>query len=119
MMALPVADLSGVPLSGAVKCLAAFTGFQNRQQVMQKHGITVIDDTYNASPVSMKAGLEVLEATAKGRRIAVLADMKELGPDSPKFHYEVGSWMKSIRWIFCLHTGNWRSRLPGAQNGPE
>ncbi len=62
---------------------------------MQKHGITVIDDTYNASPVSMKAGLEVLEATAKGRRIAVLADMKELGPDSPKFHYEVGSWMKS------------------------
>ena len=75
MVALAVADLSGVPLSGAVKCLAAFTGFQNRQQVMQKHGITVIDDTYNASPVSMKAGLEVLEATAKGRRIAVLADM--------------------------------------------
>ena len=95
MVALAVADLSGVPLSGAVKCLAAFTGFQNRQQVMQKHGITVIDDTYNASPVSMKAGLEVLEAPAKGRRIAVLADMKELGPDSPKFHYEVGSWMKS------------------------
>ena len=42
----------------------------------------------------MKAGLEVLEAKAKGRRIAVLADMKELGPDSPKFHYEVGNWMK-------------------------
>ncbi len=39
----------------------------------------------------MKAGLEVLEAKAKGRRIAVLADMKELGPDS----FEVGSWMKS------------------------
>ena len=95
MVALAVADLSGVPLSGAVKSLAAFTGFKNRQQIAEKNGVTIIDDTYNASPVSMKAGLEVLEAKAKGRRIAVLADMKELGPDSPKFHYEVGSWMKS------------------------
>lgn len=95
MAALAVADLSKVPLSGAVKSLAAFTGFKNRQQIVTKHDVTFIDDTYNASPVSMKAGLEVLEAKAKGRRIAVLADMKELGTDSPKFHYEVGSWMKS------------------------
>lgn len=95
MAALAVADSSQVPLSGAVKSLAAFTGFKNRQQIVTKHEITFIDDTYNASPVSMKAGLEVLEAKAKGRRIAVLADMKELGTDSPRFHYEVGSWMKS------------------------
>ncbi len=95
MAALAVADQSKVPLSGAVKSLAAFSGFKNRQQITVKHGVTFIDDTYNASPVSMKAGLEVLEAKAKGRRIAVLADMKELGPDSTKFHYEVGSWMKS------------------------
>ena len=46
---------------------------QNRQQIAEKkNGVTIIDDTYNASPVSMKAGLEVLEAKAKGRRIAVL-----------------------------------------------
>lgn len=95
MVALAVADASGVPLADAVKTLSAFTGFKNRQQIAEKNGVTVIDDTYNASPVSMKAGLEVLEAKAKGRRIAVLADMKELGPDSPKFHYEVGSWMKN------------------------
>ena len=94
MVALAVADASGVPLADAVRTLSAFTGFKNRQQIAEKDGVTVIDDTYNASPVSMKAGLEVLEAKAKGRRIAVLADMKELGPDSPKFHYEVGSWMK-------------------------
>lgn len=84
---------------------------------MQKHGITVIDDTYNASPVSMKAGLEVLEATAKGRRIAVLADMKELGPDSPKFHYEVGSWMKSIRWYFVYIRGTGGADCPGRKAG--
>ena len=54
MVALAVADLSGVPLSGAVKSLAAFTGFKNRQQIAEKNGVTIIDDTYNASPVSMK-----------------------------------------------------------------
>ena len=54
----------------------------------------MIDDTYNASPVSMIAGLEVLHSMEKaGRRIAVLADMKELGPEAPKFHRQIGEWL--------------------------
>ena len=55
----------------------------------------MIDDSYNASPVSMKAGIEVLGSLpCEGKRIAVLADMKELGPDTVKFHQEVGAFLK-------------------------
>lgn len=94
MVALAVADEYGVPLAAAAEQLETFTGFKNRQQIYERDGITIIDDTYNASPVSMKASLEVLGSMKKAaRRIAVLADMKELGADAPKFHREIGEWM--------------------------
>jgi UDP-N-acetylmuramoyl-tripeptide--D-alanyl-D-alanine ligase len=94
MVALAVADANGVDLEEAAEKLAEFTGFQNRMQIFEKNDITVIDDTYNASPVSMKAGLEVLLSMTKSeRKIAVLADMKELGPETRHFHHEIGEWL--------------------------
>jgi UDP-N-acetylmuramoyl-tripeptide--D-alanyl-D-alanine ligase len=56
-------------------------------------GATLVDDTYNASPVSVAAALEFLAETpvpAGGRRIAVLGDMLELGPDEERLHRETG-----------------------------
>lgn len=105
MVALAVADENGVPLEAAVKQLEQFTGFKNRQQIYENHGVVVIDDTYNASPVSMIAGLEVLHSMEKAeRRIAVLADMKELGPESPRFHREIGQWLTEhpVDMLFTL-----------------
>lgn len=105
MVALAVADENGVPLDAAAKKLEEFTGFQNRQQTYERGGVTIIDDTYNASPVSMKAGLEVLASMKQAeRRIAVLADMKELGPDAPKFHREIGVWLAGypVDMLFTL-----------------
>ena len=94
MAALAVADQYEVPLEEAARTLQEFDGFKNRQQVYRRHGITVIDDTYNASPVSMKAAIEVLSSlTAEGRKIAVLADMKELGAQASEFHREVGRYL--------------------------
>lgn len=51
-------------------------------------GVTLINDCYNANPVSMRAALDNL-ATGTGRRIAVLGGMAELGADSDRFHHEV------------------------------
>lgn len=89
--ALAVADHLGVDVEKAAKALETFTGFQNRLQIFHTGGYTIIDDTYNASPASMKAGLGVLCGyEASGRKIAVLGDMFELGTQADAYHYEVG-----------------------------
>jgi len=53
--------------------------------------VVVIEDCYNANPMSMRAALDDLGATATGRRVAVLGDMLELGPDELRFHAEIGA----------------------------
>ena len=61
-----------------------------RFQKIEKNGIKYINDSYNASPVSMKYSLETLADTYEGiSKIAVLADMGELGKDELKYHIEV------------------------------
>jgi UDP-N-acetylmuramoyl-tripeptide--D-alanyl-D-alanine ligase len=62
-------------------------------------GVTLIDDCYNANPMSMRAALEDLAATAQrarhGRRVAVLGDMLELGPAETELHAELGTQARS------------------------
>ena len=75
--------------------LLNFVGADMRQSITEKNGITVIEDCYNASPESMRAGLDVLCHTAKvkeNRPVAVLGDMKELGDVSAEAHFGVGKY---------------------------
>ncbi len=53
--------------------------------------IVVIDDCYNANPMSMRAALVDLRASADMRKVAVLGDMLELGPDERRYHEEIGA----------------------------
>jgi UDP-N-acetylmuramoyl-tripeptide--D-alanyl-D-alanine ligase len=53
-------------------------------------GVTVVNDCYNANPMSMRAALEHLAASPAARRVAVLGRMAELGPDEARFHRELG-----------------------------
>jgi len=50
----------------------------------------LINDCYNANPMSMRAAIDDLAETAPARRVAVLGDMLELGPEAPRFHREIG-----------------------------
>ncbi len=115
MAALAVAGENGIPLREAAGALEEFQGFKGRQQIRTLRGITVIDDSYNASPVSMKAGIRVLcDMPAAGRRIAVLADMKELGEGSPDVHREIGHFLAGCGVDVVLLLGE-MARLIGEQ----
>ncbi|MCW3067628.1 MAG: UDP-N-acetylmuramoyl-tripeptide--D-alanyl-D-alanine ligase [Solirubrobacterales bacterium] len=53
-------------------------------------GVILIDDCYNANPMSMRAAIDDLADTAPARRVALLGDMLELGSDAPRLHREIG-----------------------------
>lgn len=60
------------------------------------NGITLLNDTYNANPQSMKAGLDILAKTGAAHRVAVVGDMLELEPFAEKLHREVGDYAAGL-----------------------
>ena len=76
-----------------------------RNNIIHTANYTVMDDCYNANPVSMKASLDVL-ATALGRKVAILGDMGELGADELALHYTVGEHAakNNIDLLLCVGT---------------
>ena len=74
-----------------------------RNNIIQVGGVSIIDDCYNANPVSMRASIEVL-GKAAGRTIAILGDMGELGDDELKLHYEIGEALEAnhIGYVFTV-----------------
>lgn len=117
LAALAVADLCGIDLTSAAAALADFHSEKMRLQLSDCHGIRVIDDTYNASPDSMRAALAVLaDCKTARRRIAVLADMFELGELSQQSHYDLGLTVASLGIDLLLTVGE---RAAGIADGAD
>ena len=80
-----------VPAKRIAEALASFTSASKRMQVLKLNGLTVLNDTYNSNPDSALAALQVLGGVkSKGKKIAVLADMLELGTTGTEEHRRVG-----------------------------
>jgi UDP-N-acetylmuramoyl-tripeptide--D-alanyl-D-alanine ligase len=80
-----------VPISDIQKSLALFRSAGKRMEVQRIAQKTILNDTYNANPDSMIAALTTLQAMkTKGKKIAVLADMLELGPQAEELHRQIG-----------------------------
>lgn len=85
-----------IPLAAIAAGLAAFKGVPGRlQRRSGRHGATIIDDTYNANPDSVRAAIAVL-AAASGKKILVLGDMGELGENAIAMHAELGTYAKQL-----------------------
>ena len=95
LASMAVARYLGVPAQDAVRAIAAYKAPAMRQQILETGGLTLIDDSYNASPDSMRSAIDVLAGRdVPGKRAAVLADMLELGDYASQGHFEVGQYAK-------------------------
>lgn len=93
--AATVALAAGVSLRDVGRGLNAFRGVKGRlQRRAGLGGALLLDDTYNANPDSVRAGIDVLASTV-GKKILVLGDMGEIGDMTGQFHDEVGGYAKS------------------------
>lgn len=94
LAALYIADYYGIEPKIAKEGLKAYQPISMRGGIEKVNEITVIDDTYNASPDSMKGAINILlELPKENRKIIVFADILELGEISESCHYEVGEYL--------------------------
>jgi UDP-N-acetylmuramoyl-tripeptide--D-alanyl-D-alanine ligase len=82
----------------------SFSARRGERHALPKE-IVLIDDCYNANPISMRAALDDLARTAPVRRVAVLGDMLELGAQAPGFHREVGEYARTAGVQLLLTVG--------------
>ena len=98
---------AGVQLAAVVQGLQAFEPVKGRSRAlllnMNGQALSLVDDTYNANPDSVRAAIDVL-AELPGPRLMVLGDMGEVGDQGPQFHAEVGAYAaeRGIEALFTL-----------------
>jgi UDP-N-acetylmuramoyl-tripeptide--D-alanyl-D-alanine ligase len=106
LAASAVADMLGVKHPNIRKGLPHLVPFAGRMQILPGiKGATLIDDTYNASPVAVTAALDVLYASKATQRIAILGSMNELGEYSKAAHLEVGAYCNAQKLDMVITIG--------------
>ncbi len=96
----------GAPMTSVVAGLEAYQGFSQRLQCSAGFaGASIIDDSYNANPASVKAAIDVL-ADSRGTRVLVLGEMAELGAETELLHTEIGQYALQAGVDYLLGVGS-------------
>jgi UDP-N-acetylmuramoyl-tripeptide--D-alanyl-D-alanine ligase len=90
LAALACTWAGGVPLSVAKKRLLSFQGVSMRSQIVHCDGLTILNDCYNANPLSVARALETLRDMTARRKVAIMGDMLELGSFAASAHQAIG-----------------------------
>ncbi|MGB3211867.1 MAG: UDP-N-acetylmuramoyl-L-alanyl-D-glutamate--2,6-diaminopimelate ligase [Desulforhopalus sp.] len=97
LCAASIALAAGAGLDHIAAGLADFRAPDKRMEMLRAHsGFTVINDTYNANPASMAAGLKTLKAIAVRSAVCLVGDMRELGAGSRQAHFETGKLIAEL-----------------------
>jgi UDP-N-acetylmuramoyl-tripeptide--D-alanyl-D-alanine ligase len=117
-LAVAAALCFNITMEEAARGLAKLSFTDKRLHIVEKQGIKIIDDTYNASPDSMRAAIDVLVSVQGGRKIAILGDMYELGEKEEQYHFEVGEYASLVGVDVVISVGkNARHISLGARGG--
>ena len=116
--ALAATSAVGIQISTGIETLAGFRALPGRGEAldMKLDGkiFTLIDDSYNANPESMRAAIATLGSRAQGRKIAVLGDMFELGKDELALHANLAAPLKESEVSRVIVLGECMRSLKGA-----
>ena len=106
MAAIGVAQTLKISINSIKKGIESFKGVPGRLELKYaKNGVTIIDDSYNSNPSSMKAAIDVLAEQSSPHKILVIGDMAELGEQSQKLHNDIIGYINESCVSFTLAIG--------------
>jgi UDP-N-acetylmuramoyl-tripeptide--D-alanyl-D-alanine ligase len=106
LAACAVAFSLGLKLEDIIPAFSDLPETEHRGQLLQfKNGIKIYDDSYNSNPVALTSVLKSLSQVPARRKIAVLGDMLELGPQEPEFHRQAGRKIAEYGWNVLVTVG--------------
>ncbi|KAF0187821.1 MAG: UDP-N-acetylmuramyl-tripeptide synthetase/UDP-N-acetylmuramoyl-tripeptide--D-alanyl-D-alanine [Desulfobulbaceae bacterium] len=110
--AAAIAYAAGIDITEIAAGLGVFRSADKRMQIVKgKGGLNILNDTYNANPASMRAGLATLGQQEGVRKLAIIGDMLELGPTSAEAHREVGKFAAALAIDYLALVGNFATEI--------
>lgn len=116
LAAAAAGTLLGLSDGELTRGVAAYKTVGSRANVIHTDTLRIIDDCYNANPTSVQASLETLK-NFSGRTVAILGDMKELGKDELRLHYDTGAYAKRLGIDAVIAVGSLAKELARGADG--
>ena len=106
LIAIKVGQIYNMSVDNIINGINKYKNFSRRMERIKIKNFTIIDDTYNASPSSIKSGLKTLSELKYKRKIAVLADILELGDYSKEIHENLGEYFNGLNIDILIAYGD-------------